>query len=229
MSANTARLLLQQNELFHDLPPTALDKITALAHRRHFADGEIIFLKGDPGDSLYGVIAGGIRITSGGADGKQVQLNAFEPGECFGEIALLDGDPRTGTATAEGDTELMVIQRAPLFALLDKEPQLGRHLIALLCQRLRQTARLAEEAILGDVPARLARHLLDLAGYREGNAHEAVEIKVTQANLAQALGTSRQYVNQHLQEWSRQGFLTISRGRIHLRDLAALEAASRAG
>lgn len=228
MSATTAVLLLQQNELFRDLPPAALDKIAALARRRHFSAGEIIFLQGDPGDSLYGVVSGSVRITAGGADGKHIQLNAFAAGECFGEIALLDGDPRSGTATAESDTELIVIERSPLLVLLDNEPQLSRHLITVLCRRLRQTARLAEDAVLQGVPARLAKRLLELGTGSADQDEAGFQVKVTQGQLAQSLGTSRQIVNRYLQEWSRQGIVESSRGCVRIRDIEALRTAGQA-
>src|SRR3954466_16425540 len=136
----TPDLIIERNRLFRGLPGDTRARIAALASRRQYEDGALIFMRGDPGDSLCGVATGRVRISASGPGGKEVFLNIMEPGDAFGEIALLDGSPRTATATAMARTELIVIPREAFSALLQSQPQLAAHLIQLLCKRVRWTA-----------------------------------------------------------------------------------------
>ena len=132
--ALNAKTLIERNMLFRGLPAKTIDRVAALATRRSYDEGEIIFMRGDPGDSLCGVVTGRVRISASRAGGKEVFLNIMEPGDAFGEIALLDGSPRTATATAMSKTELTILQREAFFGLLRGEPQLAAHLIQLSVQ-----------------------------------------------------------------------------------------------
>ena len=147
----------------------------------------------------------------------------MEPGDAFGEIALLDGSPRTATATAMTRTELIVIPRDAFSALLQSQPQLATHLIQLLCKRVRWTAELMEDTALLSVPARLAKRLLSLAGALGREPQRGMKITFSQEELAQFLGLSRQIVNQHLQTWRAQNWISLGRGSITLEDPQALE------
>jgi CRP-like cAMP-binding protein len=218
----TARAVLKANRLFRDLPDPAVDKLATLAVRRAFRRGQRIFSQGDAGDSLLGVISGQVRISASTAGGKEVFLNILESGDSFGEIAVLDGNPRTASAEALSDVVLFVIQRADLIDLLGKQPKLAVHLIGLLCQRLRWTSELIEEAAFLPVPCRLARRLLSLAGEHGTTANGVVTLRISQADLAGFLSVSRQIVNQHLQSWRRRGWIGLGRGRVVIRDIAGL-------
>jgi len=214
----TPDLIIERNSLFRGLPKDTRARIAALATRRQYDEGALIFMRGDPGDSLCGVATGRVRISASGPGGKEVFLNIMEPGDAFGEIALLDGSPRTATATAMARTELIVIPREAFSALLQSQPQLAVHLIQLLCRRVRWTAELMEDTALLSVPARLAKRLLSLASAQRG-----MKITLSQEELAQFLGLSRQIVNQHLQTWRAKGWISIGRGSVTLEDLGALE------
>ena len=155
--------------------------------------------------------------------GKEVFLNIMEPGDAFGEIALLDGSPRTATATAMARTELIVIPREAFSALLQSQPQLATHLIQLLCKRVRWTAEQMEDTALLSVPARLAKRLLSLASALGREPQRGTKITLSQEELAQFLGLSRQIVNQHLQTWRVQNWISLGRGSITLEDPQALE------
>jgi CRP/FNR family cyclic AMP-dependent transcriptional regulator len=214
-----ADLIIERNSLFRGLPKDTRARIAALATRRQYEEGALIFMRGDPGDSLCGVVTGRVRISASGPGGKEVFLNIMEPGDAFGEIALLDGSPRTATATAMARTELIVIQRDAFAALLQSQPQLAAHLIQLLCKRVRWTAELMEDTALLSVPARLAKRLLSLASA----AGRGSKIALSQEELAQFLGLSRQIVNQHLQTWRANGWVSLGRGSITIADARALE------
>ena len=219
----TPDLIIERNSLFRGLPRDTRARIASLATRRMYDEGTVIFMRGDPGDSLCGVATGRVRISASAPGGKEVFLNIMEPGDAFGEIALLDGSPRTATATAMARTELIVIQRDAFSALLQSQPQLAAHLIQLLCKRVRWTAELMEDTALLSVPARLAKRLLSLASALGREPQRGTKITLSQEELAQFLGLSRQIVNQHLQTWRAQNCISLGRGSITLEDPQALE------
>jgi CRP-like cAMP-binding protein len=217
------KTLIERNSLFRGLPHKTIDRVAALATRRSYEENTIIFMRGDPGDSLCGVVTGRVRISASRAGGKEVFLNIMEPGDAFGEIALLDGSPRTATATALARTELMILQRDAFFALLRTEPQLAEHLIQLLCKRVRWTAEQMEDSALLTVPAKLAKRLLSLASVHGRETPDGARLAISQEELAQFLGLSRQIVNQHLQAWRAKGWISLGRGSVTLANPRALQ------
>jgi len=221
--ALTARTLIERNSLFRGLAAATLERVVQLATRRSYEEGATVFLRGDPGDALFGVMTGRVRISASRAGGKEVFLNIMEPGDAFGEIALLDGSPRTATATAMARSELMILRREPFFELLRVEPQLATHLIQLLCKRVRWTAELMEDSALLGPPARLAKRLLTLASVHGRETPEGTRLTLSQEELAQFLGLSRQMVNQHLQTWRGKGWLALGRGSVTLLDARSLQ------
>ena len=222
MTTLAGRIVLQRSPLFRGLSPEAFDHVVALAVQRSFKGGEIIFTQGDRGDALYAVVTGKIRISAGLADGKEIFLNIMEPGDTFGEIALLDGGARTASATATVTSELVAIRREPLFALLEREPRLALELLRLCGERLRWTSGLVEDASLLDAPARLAKRLLSLCQLHGKRAAAGVKLEISQEDLAGFLGVSRQIVNQYLQDWKGRGWVDLGRGSVTVLDEAAI-------
>jgi CRP/FNR family transcriptional regulator, cyclic AMP receptor protein len=211
----TAKAVLQRNYLFRGLPSAAIERLAALAVRRSYDKGEIVFAQGDEGDALYGVASGRVRISACGLGGQEVFLNIMEPGDTFGEIAVMDGLPRTAAATALDNATLIIIKRQDFLELLEREPRLAVHLLRLLCERLRWTSELVEESAFLAGEARLAKRLLILASlHGRATAVGILELEISQAELARFLGISRQIVNQHLSEWRRRGWVEIARSRI---------------
>jgi len=222
-SARTAKAVLQKNFLFRGLSEATLDRIAAIATRRHYPKGAVIFAQGQPGDALFGVVAGQVRINASGVGGQEVFLNIMEPGDTFGEIAVMDGLPRTAGACALEDTSLIVIKRADFLKLLEREPSLAIHLLKLLCERLRWTSALVEETAFLAGPARLAKRLLILASlHGRSTSVGELELKISQADLARFLNISRQIVNQNLREWQRHGWVDLGNSRIVIRSPEAL-------
>jgi CRP-like cAMP-binding protein len=221
--AFTAKTVIERNRLFRGLPQATIERIAALATRKMYADGAVVFMRGDAGDSLCGVVSGRVRISASRAGGREVFLNIMGPGDAFGEIALLDGKPRTATATTLARTELIIVRRDRFAELLAGEPTLAMHLIQLLCERVRWTAQLMEDSALLGVPARIAKRLLSLARLHGAEPVNGTKLAISQEELAQFLGVSRQVVNQHLQAWKQEGWIASGRGNITLADLSSIE------
>jgi CRP-like cAMP-binding protein len=222
MDRPTATAVLKRNYLFRGLPERIIDRLASVGNRRVYRKGELIFAQGDPGDALFAVISGRARISAMGADGREVFLNIMESGDTFGEIAVVDGLSRTAGATAIAPTVLMAIRRNELLDLLEDEPQLAIHLLKLFCERVRWTSELYEESAFLTAPARLAKRLVSLAKLHGSGKLDTLELRISQGELAQFLGVSRQIVNQHLQDWRREGWVDISRARLVVRDIGAL-------
>lgn len=212
--ALNASTIIERNGLFRGLERATVERIAALATRRTYKSDSIVFMRGDPGDALYGVVTGRVRISASAARGKEISLNVMDPGDAFGEIALLDGHPRTAAATTLAPTELIVIRRDQFLDLLQREPRLAVHLIELLCKRVRWTSEQMEDSSLLSAPARLAKRVLALASTQGRTTPTGPQLRISQEQLAQFLGLSRQIVNKHLQTWKRKGWITLGRGSI---------------
>jgi CRP/FNR family transcriptional regulator, cyclic AMP receptor protein len=229
MTTIAGKMMLQHSPLFRGLPPDVLERIAGAAVQRAFRDGEVIFSHGDPGDALYAVVTGRIRISSGVPDGREIFLNIMEPGDTFGEIALLDGGSRTASATAIAPSELVSMRREHFQALLEREPRVAFELLRICGQRLRWTSGLLEDAALLDAPARLAKRLLILGELHGKRAKDGVTLRISQEELANFLGVTRQAVNQQLQAWKTRGWVSLKRGVIVVRDEAAIRKAAKPG
>ena len=227
MTTLAGKIMLQRSPLVRGLSAPALERIAELAVRRGYRSGEVVFSQGDPGDALYAVITGKIRISAGAADGREIFLNIMEPGDTFGEIALLDGGTRTASATATIDSELVSIRREHFLALLEREARVALELLRLCGERLRWTSGLVEDAALLDAPARLAKRLLSLGQMHGQQKGDGVTLRISQEELANFLGVSRQVVNQYLQGWKGKGWVDIGRGSVTVLDQAALKGATQ--
>ena len=224
MAPNHQFDLLTGSYLFRDLAPSLVRRISALALVRRLRANQVLFLKNDRGDALYGVLKGRIRISATSPGGQEIILDIMGPGEIFGEIALLDGMPRTADAVAMTATELMMIRRHEFLALLEREPSLAIHLLKLICKRLRALNEQIEDSAFLGVPARLAKRLLIMAQQGEQvNDGIRVRLQPSQSQLGQMLGASRVSINKHLQRWKKNDWISLSRGCIVIRNRAALQ------
>jgi CRP/FNR family transcriptional regulator, cyclic AMP receptor protein len=215
--------LLNMNPLFAKLGEIPLERIAALCVRRKLNPGELLFEKGDQGDSLYGVRRGTIRIETGTEGGERLTLNVLGPGDLFGEIALLDGQARTANAVAAEDCELYVLRRHDFLAFIEREPQVAIRLIELLCQRLRWMNERMEEVALLPLHMRMARRLAGLA------LDFGSELRLTQGELSEFVGGARESVSRQLQKWRRAGIVGLRRGRIIILDGERLAAEASKG
>jgi CRP-like cAMP-binding protein len=137
--------LLRNHSLFRDLPPAVIEHLGSYMKTRRVARGNTIFAKGDPGTGLMGVLAGTVKVSVASAEGKDIVLNLFHEGEVFGEIALLDGRPRTADAIAMSDCELVVIERRDFVPFLSSHPDVMLKFIEILCSRLRRTSEQVQD------------------------------------------------------------------------------------
>lgn len=222
--AGSAELaLLRGHPVFGALEPAQLEQLVSYARTRRVPAGTTLFSKGDPGTELFAVSAGTVKISVPAPDGREAMFNLLHPGEIFGEIALLDGRPRTADAMAMTDCELTVIERRDFLAFVHSEPNVALQLIALLCERLRIASEHYEEVVFLDLPTRLARILLQLADQTEAGAAEP-KLKITQREISQMLGSTRESVNKQLRAWSKRGVIALERGGIVVYRLATLAA-----
>jgi len=216
--------------LFAGLPPAELDRLGGLMRARDYARGEVIFLEGDAGTSLCVIASGRVKIVLTGADGREVVLTVYGPGEFFGEFALLDGEPRSADAVAQEPARVFTLQRTDFLQFLEAHPRAVATLLAVLSRRLRHTTRVVQEATFRDVPARLARVILDLAGAHGRPAEDGilVEARLTQTELASMVGASRETVNKALRSFERGGLLRLERSGITIVEPARLRARAEA-
>jgi len=221
-AAPTDVALIAKHPLFGALQATQLQRLVAYAKRRNVKAGRVLFNKGDPGNALFAIRAGTIKITAPSSDGREAVFNILTEGEVFGEIALLDGQPRTADAVAISDCDLVVIERRDFLALVETDPKIALKLIELLCARLRWSSEHFEEVVLLKLPARLARTLLRLVRAQPAKDGD-IELKITQRELSQILGTTRERINRELSAWATRKWIALKRGRLVVRSPRALE------
>ena len=226
LSSSGKLALLRRHPLFGPLPPEALERLSSYATTRAVARGESIFVKGDDGNSLYAVCEGTVKISVPSAEGKDAVFNLVGEGEIFGEIALLDGRPRTADATAMTDCELMVIDRRDFLELVRSQPEIALNIMEVLCARLRHTSEQVEDVLFLDLPGRLAKVLLQLAA--KSKRSDAGKIAITQREIGQMIGMSRESTNKQLRDWEHRNWVRLERGGIVVLEPDALAAVARA-
>ncbi len=218
--------LLAQVPLFARLAPRELESLARLLRRRRYRAGEVIFHEGDAGTALYIVESGEVKIVLGSAEGKEVVLGLLGRGDFFGELALLDGEPRSADAVAVVASQLAVLQREEFTRFIRSTPRAAANLLAVLSRRLRRTDRLVHDAAFSDVRTRLLKLLLELGQTRgqPGPGGVAITSRLTQGDLATMVGTTRESVNKWLRYYAGKGVLRHARGRLLLVDPERLRA-----
>ena len=202
------RTLLRTHPFFRELDAAQIERLAMHTATRKVKRAAIVFRKGDAGSCLYAVTAGAIRIATSSEDGKDATFNLVTPGQIFGEIACLDGGERTASAVAVEDSELIVIERRDFIQLVRDRPEVALKLIEVLCSCLRRTSEQVEDIIFLDLQARLAKVLLQL--HRQSDS--SYKIRVTQREISQMIGASRESANKQLRNWERRKWLRLERG-----------------
>ena len=217
--------ILGEHFLLKHLPEKDLKRLEAFAKTRRFKAKEPVFMKGDPASGMMAVVAGRVRISSYSSDGREIVLNVINPGEVFGEIALIDGGERTADATAMEDTELMILERRDFVPFLERNPELCIKLLMVMCNRLRRTSEQLEDFSFLDLRTRLAKRLLDLAEDHgiEEEGGVRISLSLSQRVLGAMMGTSREAVNKQLRAWEDEGLIRLKRGSVTLLDPEQLE------
>jgi CRP/FNR family transcriptional regulator, cyclic AMP receptor protein len=218
--------LLRRVPVFSTLSGEELERVARVAVPRRFASGEVVFKEGDEGSTCYIVRSGRARAIREHPDGRAITLAHFEPGDIFGEMAMLDGERRSATVEATENTEAIAILSADMHRLLRQHPDISVKLIAALGQRLRDTnERLARQSFQ-TVQSRVAAVLSQqVAAAREAGAGPDADVVITatQAELAQLAGSSRESASRFLAVLERAGIITQGRGRLTVHDSGALE------
>ena len=206
--------VLRNHSLFGSLPPAAIKHLGSYMKKRTLPRGSTIFAKGDPGTSMMGVLTGSVKISVPSADGRDIVLNIIHEDEIFGEIALLDGHPRTADATAMTDCELMVIERRDFIPFLRSQPDLTIQIIETLCSRLRRTTEQVQDVTFLNLPTRLAKALLRLTADAERESATSRKVTITQREISQIIGRSRESTNKQLRIWAKHGWVRLERGAV---------------
>lgn len=213
------RALLTRHFLLRDVAETVLDDLISFSTTKRYQDDEVIFAKGDDGNGLYGILEGQVRIYAGDAEGREITLNILDTGALFGEIALIDGKPRSADAAAIGHTTLFHIPRRHFVPYLHKSPDFCVSLLEIICSRVRWTSSVIEDRAFLGLEARLAKWLLLLAegsgGSTEGNEMR-LRLKLSQRELGALVGTSREAVNKQFALWRDEGLISADKGVLTL-------------
>ena len=215
---------------FAGLEPFALERVALGMRGRRFRRGEVIFHVGDPGDALFIITAGEVKISLPSEAGDEAILTRLHQGDVFGELALLDGAPRSATATALGPVEAVILPRERFRELIAEEPAVRDALLASLAAELRRLTTHVEELHFLDITGRLAACLVRLAadgGTPAGDGGIRLRTSLTQGDLAAMVGSTRQSVNKLLGQFSADGFLRVERDAIVVTDLDGLARAAR--
>jgi CRP/FNR family transcriptional regulator, cyclic AMP receptor protein len=224
-----AEVVLRRAPLFE-----GLDEDSARALRGQMSDvkltrGEHLFLEGQDGDRLYVVLDGKIKLTRAAADGRENLLSVLGPGEMFGELSLFDPRPRTSSASAVTDATVAALAHDALRAWLPGRPDVSMHMLQSMARRLRRANDVVADLVFTDVPGRVAKNLLDLADRFGEQERDGLHVHhdLTQEELAQLVGASRETVNKALADFAARGWLQISARSVLILDTERLRRRAR--
>ena len=220
--------MLRKHPIFCDLESEAFDQLCRYAKHATLKRGATLFSKGDPGNSLFAVISGTVKMSISSPDGRSAIFNLIGPGEIFGEIAVLDGQSRTADATANTNCEIFVIDRREFLPFVRSHPALAMKFIELLCAKLRWTSDQVEQVILQNLPGRLASALIRLAE-KHKLAPGDQTIAVTQQEISEMVGMTRESINKQLRVWATRKWVRLEHGAIVVLDAEPLLALVEAG
>ena len=220
MSATT---VLQDIPLFRQLSPADLQRVVEVVREKSYPRNSVILFEDDPGDALYVVAQGQVKVVLIGDDGREVILSVLGPGEFFGEMSLLDDEPRSAHVIAMEESDLLVLRREDFEGILTEHPKIALALLRELTRRLRRADEKVGALVLLDVTGRVARLLLELA---DDSGGDRITRRLTHHTIAQMVGSSRETVSRTMRDLVSRGHIAVSRREIQIRDRAALQAAS---
>ena len=191
--------------------------------------GEHLFMEGDDGSALYVVVEGKIKLTRAATDGRENLLSVIGPGEMFGELSLFDPRPRTSSASAVTDATVAALGHDALRPWLLERPEVSMHMLQALARRLRRANDVTADLVFTDVPGRVAKNLLDLAERFGEQDRDGLHVHhdLTQEELAQLVGASRETVNKALADFAARGWLQISARSVLILDIERLRRRAR--
>lgn len=221
--------VLRQAPLFSGLDDEAATALETSMSSSSLRRGEVLFSEGDDGDQLYVVTEGKIKLGRTSPDGRENLLAILGPGQMFGELSFFDPGPRSATATAVTDVELKSLGHEALSPVLNAHPDVAHALLNQLAGRLRRTNEVVGDLVFSDVPGRVAKALLDLASRFGRRADDGIHVNhdLTQEELAQLVGASRETVNKALADFASRGWLRLEPRSVVILDLERLQRRAR--
>ncbi len=221
--------VLRSAVLFRELDDEAASALRSSMVEVKVARGEVVFREGDAGDRLYVISDGKIKLGRTAPDGRENLLAILGPGQMFGELSLFDPGPRSATATAVTDTVLLGLGHADLLPWLTGRPEVARALLLQLASRLRRSNDTLADLVFADVPGRVAKALLDLSAKFGAPAPEGLRVEhdLTQEELAQLVGASRETVNKALADFVQRGWIRLEQRSVILLDVERLRRRAR--
>jgi CRP/FNR family transcriptional regulator, cyclic AMP receptor protein len=201
--------LLRSHFLLQHLTDHDLERISVAATYAHFRSNERIFRRGQSKTDLMIIVCGRVKLSATSSDGQELLANIVERGHMFGEIAVIDGKPRSYDATALEDSKVLIVKRRDLIPFLEQRPDICLHFMRALCQRLRRSEALTQDAVFLGAGPRLARQLLRLVeshGRKDGDGIH-IDLAVSQSDLANLVGMTRESINKWLCRWRRSGII----------------------
>ena len=220
---------LMQSPLFASLDSEAASALRSSMTEQSTPRGTVIFSEGEIGDHMYVIVEGKVKLGHASPDGRESLMAVLGPGEIFGELSLFDPGPRTATATALTDARILALGNTSLHPWLAGRPEVAEALLAALARRLRRTNDALADLVFSDVPGRVAKALLDLADKFGEVTPEGLLVKhdLTQEELAQLVGASRETVNKALADFAQRGWLRVDQREVLLLSIDRLARRAR--
>ena len=220
---------MRKAPLFAALDDEAAGALMESMTTSHLERGDILFREGDQGDRLYVIGEGKIKLGLTSADGRENLLAILGPGEMFGELSLFDPGARTATATAVAETQLIALGHEDLTTFLSGRPAVAAAMLAALARRLRRTNETLADLVFTDVPGRVAKALLDLSNRFGRPAEDGILVAhdLTQEELAQLVGASRETVNKALADFATRGWIKLEARAVVLTDVERIKRRAR--
>jgi CRP-like cAMP-binding protein len=214
------RELLQKVPLFSGLAPERLEVLVGATTTRRLASREELFHKGDPAAQVYVVASGRLKVVTTSVDGDEVLFAIVDEGEVVGELPMLTGGHRTASVVALEPCELLALARRDFLRFLREQPEAAIELMVVLAERLVRISEFAEDALFLALPARLAKKLLHLAERygEESGQGTRIDLRLSQGELADLVGTTRESVNKQIRAWTEDGIVRMERGEVTILD-----------
>jgi CRP-like cAMP-binding protein len=221
--------VLRQAPLFSALDDEAASALRASMSETKIRRGEVLFREGDSGDRLFVVTVGKVKLGRSSSDGRENLLAILGPGQMFGELSLFDPGPRSATVTAVTDVSMLVLSHEEMVRWVSGRPEVSRGLLSQLAARLRKANDVVADLVFSDVPGRVAKALLDLSARFGRTADDGVHVHhdLTQEELAQLVGASRETVNKALADFAQRGWLRLEPRSVVLLDVERLRRRAR--
>ena len=221
--------VLKKAPLFARLEDEAANALSSAMGTIRLAKGEVLFREGDPEDRLYVVASGKIKLGRSGSAGRENLLAVLGPGQMFGELSVFDPGPRSSTATAVTASEIRTLEHEELMGWLTGRPEVAQGLLAQMAARLRRANDVVADLVFSDVPGRVAKQLLELAKRFGDRADDGIHVHhdLTQEELAQLVGASRETVNKALADFAARGWIRLEPRSVTILDVERVQRRAR--